>query len=187
MNLLGAVLDPQFWRDVNANATGLLGQPMEGLNQTAGLLSGTITPQQFMQIRAQQASGPVNLTTVYHGSPNAFDKFDMSRVGSGEGTAAYGHGAYFSVDPKEAQAYGPHIHAAEAPENVLDIHAPVSAQPPSVQQAVQGIPGKLGGDVYGELTRRLGSQAAASAYLQAQGVSGLKYGAPTKGFVLFEP
>lgn len=44
---------------------------------------------------------------VYHGSPHKFDKFDMSKMGTGEGAQAYGHGAYFADNPAVAQAYQP--------------------------------------------------------------------------------
>src|SRR5687767_3158774 len=37
--------------------------------------------------------------TVFHGSPHKFDKFDMSKVGTGEGAQAYGHGLYFAENP----------------------------------------------------------------------------------------
>lgn len=43
--------------------------------------------------------------TVYHGSPHKFDKFDMSKIGSGEGAQAYGHGLYFAESPEVAVAY----------------------------------------------------------------------------------
>ena len=33
--------------------------------------------------------------TVWHGSPHKFDKFDSSKIGTGEGAQAYGHGLYF--------------------------------------------------------------------------------------------
>lgn len=53
---LKALLDPEFWRSANENAQGLLGQPVVGLNQFAGLLSGTITPEEFGAIRANQVA-----------------------------------------------------------------------------------------------------------------------------------
>lgn len=31
-----------------------------------------------------------------HGSPHAFEKFDFSKIGTGEGAQAYGHGGYFA-------------------------------------------------------------------------------------------
>jgi len=36
---------------------------------------------------------------AYHGSPHKFDKFDMSKIGSGEGFQSYGHGLYFAESP----------------------------------------------------------------------------------------
>jgi hypothetical protein len=42
---------------------------------------------------------------VYHGSPHTFDKFDMSKIGTGEGAQAYGHGLYFADNPSVAQSY----------------------------------------------------------------------------------
>lgn len=43
--------------------------------------------------------------TVYHGSPHVFDKFDMSKLGTGEGAQAYGHGLYFAESPEVARQY----------------------------------------------------------------------------------
>jgi len=42
---------------------------------------------------------------VYHGSPHKFDKFDMSKIGTGEGAQAYGHGLYMAETPDVAQTY----------------------------------------------------------------------------------
>lgn len=42
---------------------------------------------------------------AYHGSPHDFDKFDLSKIGTGEGAQAYGHGLYFAENPKVAESY----------------------------------------------------------------------------------
>lgn len=42
---------------------------------------------------------------AYHGSPHDFDKFDLSKIGTGEGAQAYGHGLYFAESPNVAQQY----------------------------------------------------------------------------------
>jgi hypothetical protein len=42
---------------------------------------------------------------AYHGSPHDFDKFDMSKIGTGEGAQAYGHGLYFAESEPVAQGY----------------------------------------------------------------------------------
>jgi len=43
--------------------------------------------------------------TAYHGSPHDFDAFDMSKIGTGEGAQAYGHGLYFAENEGVAKTY----------------------------------------------------------------------------------
>lgn len=52
---------------------------------------------------AGMALGP--LVTAFHGTPHKFTKFDISKVGTGEGAQAFGHGMYFAENPKVAEAY----------------------------------------------------------------------------------
>jgi hypothetical protein len=43
---------------------------------------------------------------VYHGTPNQIKgDFDLSKVGTGEGAQAFGHGIYFAENPKVAEGY----------------------------------------------------------------------------------
>ncbi len=42
---------------------------------------------------------------AYHGSPHDFERFDISKIGTGEGAQSYGHGLYFAENPKVAQEY----------------------------------------------------------------------------------
>ena len=42
---------------------------------------------------------------AYHGSPYDFDRFDASRIGTGEGAQAYGYGMYFAGSPQTALSY----------------------------------------------------------------------------------
>jgi hypothetical protein len=44
--------------------------------------------------------------TAYHGTPHTIrGKFDISKVGTGEGAQAYGHGMYFAENPEVAKSY----------------------------------------------------------------------------------
>jgi len=44
--------------------------------------------------------------TAYHGTPHTIKgKFDISKVGTGEGAQAYGHGMYFAENPAVAKGY----------------------------------------------------------------------------------
>lgn len=45
------------------------------------------------------------IENLYHGSPHTFDRFDLSKIGTGEGAQAYGHGAYLAESPDVAQSY----------------------------------------------------------------------------------
>ena len=47
-------------------------------------------------------SGPIR---AYHGSPHQFDRFDMSKIGTGEGAQAYGHGLYLAEHEPTAKFY----------------------------------------------------------------------------------
>lgn len=43
---------------------------------------------------------------AFHGSPHDFDRFDSTRIGTGEGAQAFGHGLYFAEKEGTAKYYG---------------------------------------------------------------------------------
>lgn len=45
------------------------------------------------------------IENLWHGSPHTFDRFDLSKIGTGEGAQAYGHGAYLAESPDVADFY----------------------------------------------------------------------------------
>ena len=49
--------------------------------------------------------GAIQPATVWHGTPHKFDKFDASKIGTGEGAQAYGHGLYLAEAPEVARSY----------------------------------------------------------------------------------
>jgi hypothetical protein len=42
---------------------------------------------------------------AFHGTPHDFDKFDLSKIGTGEGAQAYGHGLYLAENERIAKHY----------------------------------------------------------------------------------
>jgi hypothetical protein len=69
-----------------------------------------VTDRQAMGQAAQNMlAGPLGFApagiTAWHGSPHVFDKFDSSKIGTGEGAQAYGHGLYLAESPKVAKEY----------------------------------------------------------------------------------
>jgi hypothetical protein len=51
--------------------------------------------------------GLAGMIKASHGSPHMFDKFDFTKIGTGEGAQAYGHGGYFAegFDSPVAKSY----------------------------------------------------------------------------------
>jgi hypothetical protein len=69
---------------------------------SAGLpLLGAIKASQAAKVAKAVPKG----IRAYHGSPHAFERFDPSKIGMGEGAASYGHGLYFAEAEPTAKAY----------------------------------------------------------------------------------
>ena len=109
---------------------GLLSDPLGTAEQTAGGLLDAHREQQgllaqalgnpqrpfqvtdrdaMMQAANNMLTGPLGFApagiTAWHGSPHVFDKFDSSKIGTGEGAQAYGHGLYLAEAPAVANQY----------------------------------------------------------------------------------
>ena len=89
----GAAFDPEYTGPNilgsaagTAGALGLLAAPEEA---EAGFIN----------------RGGRTLLEAFHGSPYQFDRFDISKIGTGEGAQAYGHGLYFSDSEDVARNY----------------------------------------------------------------------------------
>lgn len=52
-----------------------------------------------------QTGGMIGGIKAYHGSPHSFDRFDLGKIGTGEGAQAYGHGLYFAENEGVARGY----------------------------------------------------------------------------------
>jgi hypothetical protein len=91
---------------------GLLPPEQKGLlNQTTELISGAMNPA--VAAKAALAKGGLLMAApiAYHGTPHLFDKFDMSKIGTGEGAQAYSHGLYFAEKPGIASKYQENLSA----------------------------------------------------------------------------
>ena len=56
-------------------------------------------------IAEEMANSVIGGMTTWHGSPHTFNKFDLSKIGTGEGSQAYGHGLYVAQNPNVAKEY----------------------------------------------------------------------------------
>ena len=84
--------------------------PVLGDVQAAGETMSALERGAPWQETAGYAAGmlpfvPMIGKTVWHGSPHTFDKFDLSKIGTGEGAQAYGHGLYLAEARPTAEGY----------------------------------------------------------------------------------
>ena len=114
-SMVGRALDAaaQWGRGVQKNVSDLVSPTAwaEALkNPPRGVLS-QMNPENKQEMINQGIDSALNFgpamlgKIVYHGSPHKFDAFDMSKIGTGEGAQAYGHGLYFAENPGVASTY----------------------------------------------------------------------------------
>ncbi len=108
-------------RTLKQKLADLLSNPLPYLQQTAGqvnedaksfnrtsLAAALGDPMAKHNLQSSMLDTAMNFApamTVWHGSPHRFNKFDMSKIGTGEGAQAYGHGLYFAGNRDIAQWY----------------------------------------------------------------------------------
>jgi hypothetical protein len=139
---------------------------------------------------------------AYHGSPHDFERFDMSKIGTGEGAQAYGHGLYFAEKEATAQAYRDalssgtfrpggrmyEVNINADPKQFLDFDRPFSAQNDAVRSVFQKFgyvpkdaPPFMLNDAANQLAAKEGSWSTAaggrnvSEKLREAGIPGIKY------------
>jgi hypothetical protein len=90
--------------------TGSTGASVADMTPIGGLLSAQESAQRgdmkgaalaMLPMPAAKARGII----AYHGSPHSFDRFNLSKIGTGEGAQAYGHGLYFADNEGVAKSY----------------------------------------------------------------------------------
>jgi hypothetical protein len=72
-----------------------------------------------------QKQGMMPNIVAYHGTPHNIEgAFDISKVGTGEGAQAYGHGMYYAESPDVAQSYATNLSNRDITnQNRLNAHA----------------------------------------------------------------
>ena len=83
--------------------------------EAKGLSTPTDTEPMTPVDTVRQSAG----LTVYHGTPHDFDKFDINKIGTGEGNQAFGHGLYFAENEDVAKGYQDKL-AQQVPQLVID-------------------------------------------------------------------
>jgi hypothetical protein len=105
-----AMTNPQvmdYARNVAQTAQQNLQTQMSDLDKALVMDQGGINvgDRQALARLMEQVPGLMG-ATAYHGTPHTIrGQFDISKVGTGEGAQAYGHGMYFAENPAVAKEY----------------------------------------------------------------------------------
>ena len=84
----------------------MIGGGAAALGAILGMVPGVgDAASKVVRSAADGAGGASKGIRAYHGSPHDFDRFDMSKIGTGEGAQAYGHGLYFAESEGVARSY----------------------------------------------------------------------------------
>lgn len=128
---------------------------------------------------ADEAGDAVRRTIrAYHGSPRPvhFDRFDSSKIGTGEGAQAYGHGMYFAGNKDVADDYRRSLSAKEFQQRFDQAGLPYYADFDEVMDAMEAFDPRQQ-----ELLRRLREEDFLGFDYPSQAISeSLRRGMPTR-------
>jgi hypothetical protein len=119
--VIAAARDPSILADaLRYTAEQATSGPL-GFGQVAGEMLGPM--------RGRPSPDMLELD-VYHGTPHRFPateanplgEFDASKIGTGEGAQAYGHGVYLAESPKVAQGYATGIPYRDFERKVAEVY-----------------------------------------------------------------
>jgi len=117
---------------VAMSALGPMGKAGRTAAGAATGLTAAVSPDEAKAGAIQKA---LNAIRAYHGSPHKFDRFDMSKIGTGEGAQAYGHGLYFAESEPIAKSYRDKLTASTYRTPSGDIFDPFNLEHMNVRVA----------------------------------------------------
>ena len=123
-----------------------IGQLLGAAPMGAGMVkSGGTVLEQVATALSKRIKNPIK---AYHGSPHDFDQFSLSKIGTGEGAQAYGHGLYFADQEQVARNYKPKPivvfnspahggkHAVMAGNETISVHTSADAANKAMRKAL---------------------------------------------------
>lgn len=125
-----SVLDPAYKKIARtlAQLVGLDDPQSQVLGMMTPLVpEGQATLSKPLQKMGNTLADLVEGIKAYHGSPHDFDKFSLSKIGTGEGAQAYGRGLYFAENKEVAEGYREALTTTVAQENLNGIRSDLMA------------------------------------------------------------
>lgn len=109
---------------------------------------------------------------AYHGSPYDFDRFDSSKIGTGEGAQSYGHGLYFAGVEDVAKGYRDATKWQGVDKSTPAMRASLFAHSKgdgSAESAIRAMENAMAESYFGGAGRSAQLNKAAIEYLRAGG------------------
>ena len=91
----------------------------------------------------EMAGNLVGDIKAYHGSPHDFSAFDTSKIGTGEGAQAYGHGLYFAGNEGVARGYRDDLTPQPPPSTLIKVNGVALSDLPEFQALNQRARGNV--------------------------------------------
>lgn len=101
----------------------------------------------------------------YHGSPYSFDKFDITRVGTGDGLSKYGHGLYFADNIQTALYYAKELSIGDLKTNGFNLYSVKLFNIDQFHQWEKDTPDEIAHCVYRKL-QKIGENDLAESMMQ---------------------
>jgi hypothetical protein len=99
--------NPQDYRDIVSvrarKSLALIKRLMDqGMSE---MEAGRKAREEYPDLSGEEQGSLMERVKAYHGTPHQFDRFSMERIGSGEGSQAFGYGLYFAGKREVANWY----------------------------------------------------------------------------------
>jgi hypothetical protein len=129
----------------------VLGQsPFMGRN-TLGVGGGKLIQPAAREATEKATGGVGDMIRAYHGSPHDFERFDLSKIGTGEGAQAYGHGLYFAENEGVAKGY------RDTLSQGLKGLQPLGSASPEVRARLNAIQDRYGAQDFDRAFKKIGA------------------------------
>src|SRR6188768_1156238 len=115
--------------------------PAQAFNFATTMMTGGVGGVPAKAGEMALGSGPIKPIRAYHGSPHDFDRFDLSKIGTGEGAQAYGHGLYMAENEGTARSYRDALSGWKVGGEKYDVRNPEHLGAVALQERLnEGVP-----------------------------------------------
>ena len=145
---------------------GRLSADVQGVGRSIAQGDMDMLSEVFQRAREPQSVGAASSDKpsgmrAFHGTPHDFDKFDLSKIGTGEGAQVYGHGLYFAEAEPVAKSYRKQIvggNTGAARRTLESVNGDIDMAISKTEEALRRLDERAAVGDYGNDERRFAAQ-----------------------------